>query len=252
MLRFSLTFGTSASKPEHKHKQQHTQNTNRERRAKHCIIPARQNKLEPNGKMFSKKTRCVFCPLNTEPPPRKMIQPQSILRVADNSGAKTVKCIKILNKSKFAYIGDCILVSIKSLKLNAGLDRKNSNVRVPSGASTKGGALKKKATGKASGGSIRKGQIYKALIIRTKSGTKAASIQRIRGRSSGKRKMGITTCDGTTTTAKHGSLIFQTNDVVLIDSQNNPIGSRVFGPVTRDLRAKNCGKKIISQSKRML
>ena len=180
-----------------------------------------------------------------------MIQPQSILRVADNSGAKTVKCIKILNKSKFAYIGDCILVSIKSLKLNAGLDRKNSNVRVSSSgtASTKGGSLKKKATGKASG--IRKGQIYKALIIRTKSGTKAASIQRIRGRSSGKRKMGITTCDGTTTTAKHGSLIFQTNDVVLIDSQNNPIGSRVFGPVTRDLRAKNF-KKIISQSKRML
>jgi large subunit ribosomal protein L14 len=65
--------------------------------------------------------------------------------------------------------------------------------------------------------------------------------------------MGIQTSAGTTTTVKHGSQSFQTNDVVLIDNQSspNPIGSRVFGPVTRDLRAKNYNK-VISQSKRML
>jgi large subunit ribosomal protein L14 len=64
--------------------------------------------------------------------------------------------------------------------------------------------------------------------------------------------MGITTSDGSATrNIKHSSLRFQTNDVVLVDGQTNPIGSRVFGPVTRDLRAKNYNK-VISQSKRML
>lgn len=137
-----------------------------------------------------------------------MIQIQSILKVADNSGAKTVKCIKILNKSKQAHIGDYILVSVQTVK---------SGLQNTTNFSTKRSS------------SIKKGQIFKALIIRTK--------KPISNR-------------------PHGhTLSFQSNDVVLLSSgpisNAKLIGSRIFGPVTRELRLKNY-TNIISQAKRIL
>ncbi len=131
-----------------------------------------------------------------------MIQTQTILNVADNSGAKTVKCIKILKKSKIASVGDCILVTVRSIRLGLGDQIK-----------------------KLGGRTLKRGSIFKALIIRTK------------------KKI---------FTRKYGHTVaFLSNDVVLINSQDHLIGSRIFGPITRELRAKNL-KKIISQSKRML
>lgn len=126
-----------------------------------------------------------------------MIQTQTILKVADNSGAKTAKCIKILGPRGSAFVGDCILVSIRSLR----------------------------------GRTIQKGQIYKALVIRTKKSQK------------------ISKCGH--------QFAFSSNSVALLapgkpaSSDDNLIGSRVFGPITRELRAKNF-TKVISQSKRML
>jgi large subunit ribosomal protein L14 len=134
-----------------------------------------------------------------------MIQPQTILQVADNSGAKTVKCIKILNsRSRYASVGDCILVSVRSVRSGSA-----SGPRLTSRG-------------------IQKGQIYKALVIRTKKGIS----NRIYGH----------------------SLAFPSNDVVLIDNQGGSIGSRIFGPVTRELLDPALGfsKKIISQAKKML
>lgn len=118
-----------------------------------------------------------------------MIQTQTILKVADNPGAKTAKCIKILTPRSYASIGDCILVSIRSIR----------------------------------GNTIQKGQIYKAPITRTK---KSRNMYALR-------------------------FNFEENEVVLINDQGNLIGSRIFGSITRDLRARNY-RKIISQSKRML
>lgn len=118
-----------------------------------------------------------------------MIQTQTILKVADNSGAKTAKCIKILTPRSYASIGDCILVSIRSVR----------------------------------GNTIQKGQIYKALVIRTKKSRSPYSLR----------------------------YTFLENEVVLINNQGNLIGSRIFGSITRDLRARNY-RKIISQSKRVL
>jgi large subunit ribosomal protein L14 len=120
-----------------------------------------------------------------------MIQRESILKVADNSGAKLVKCIKILNGARYANIGDKILVSVRS------------------------------CTSK----NIQKGQIFKALVIRTKKG--------VRNR-------------------KYRHLIsFNSNDVVLIQGEENLIGTRIFGPITRELRQKNY-RKILSKAKQML
>lgn len=121
-----------------------------------------------------------------------MIQTQTMLKVADNSGAKTAKCIKLLSSSRSAYVGDCVLVSVRSVR----------------------------------GKTVQKGQIYKALVIRTK------------------KSQSIPMCGH-----KFG---FRTNSVVLLSSKDaNLIGSRVVGPITRELRAKNF-VKVISQSKRML
>jgi large subunit ribosomal protein L14 len=142
-----------------------------------------------------------------------MIQTQTILKVADNSGAKTVKCIKVLNKSNVASIGDCILVSVRSVRSGIAGAKGNNNI-----AST---------TKRSSG--VKKGQVYKALVIRTKTG--------VSNRPNGHH------------------IAFQSNDVVLLSSgsanQDNLIGSRIFGPITRELRQKNY-KKIISQAKRMI
>ena len=113
-----------------------------------------------------------------------MIQMQSKLDVADNSGAKQVKCVKVLGGSKrmSANLGDIIVVAIQQ-------------------------ALP--------GGKIKKGEVKKAVIVRTK-----YPIRR-----------------------EDGSYIrFDNNSVVLLNPQNEPIGTRIFGPVARELRGKNFTK----------
>lgn len=119
-----------------------------------------------------------------------MIQQQTILKVSDNSGAKTVKCIKVLGgfKKKYAKLGDVIVVSVQKLR----------------------NKLKKDAK-------VKKKEIYKALIIRTKTYSK--------------KKNGF-------------DIQFQENAVVLINNQNNPIGTRVIGPLPKKLKKKNFQKLI--------
>ena len=111
-----------------------------------------------------------------------MIQQQTILKVTDNSGAKTVKCIKVLNgfKRRFAILGDTIIVSIQKLRNKARLASK-----------------------------VRKGEVHKAIIIRTKKKTMKK--------------------DGT-------SIFFQSNAVSLINKQGKPIASRVIGPLPKVLK----------------
>jgi large subunit ribosomal protein L14 len=122
-----------------------------------------------------------------------MIQMQSNLEVADNSGARRVMCIKVLggSKRKFASVGDVIVVSVKEA--------------IPRGR-------------------VKKGDVHRAVIVRT-----ATPIRR-----------------------PDGSLIrFDTNAAVLINKHNEPIGSRIFGPVTRELRSK-AFMKIISLAPEVL
>ena len=122
-----------------------------------------------------------------------MIQMQSKLDVADNSGAKLVQCIKVLGGSKrrTAGVGDIIVVSVKEA--------------IPRGR-------------------VKKGEVLKAVIVRTKK-----EIRR-----------------------KDGSAIrFDKNAAVLINKQQEPIGTRIFGPVTRELRAKKF-MKIISLAPEVL
>ncbi len=116
-----------------------------------------------------------------------MIQMQSNLNVADNSGARKIQCIKILGGSKrrFASIGDIIIVSIKDA--------------IPRGK-------------------VKKGEIFKAVVVRT--------------------KKDFNRTDGTT-------IRFDKNAAVLLDKQEEPIATRIFGPVTRELRVKKF-MKIIS------
>jgi large subunit ribosomal protein L14 len=116
-----------------------------------------------------------------------MIQTESVLDVADNSGAKKLLCIKVLGGSKrrYASVGDVIVVSIKEAIPNA---------------------------------KVKKGSVMKAVIVRT-----AKEMRR-----------------------KDGSYIrFDTNSAVLIDDDGEPIGTRIFGPVARELRAKKY-MKIVS------
>jgi large subunit ribosomal protein L14 len=148
-----------------------------------------------------------------------MIQTQTILKVADNSGAKTVKCIKVLGKSSnshydYASIGDCILVSVRSLRSGASGNLSNNPKGTSGGKGNKGKIMK-----------VQKGQVYKALVIRTK--------KNITKRGNGH------------------ILSFESNDVVLLNTQDNLIGSRIFGPITRELRARNF-RKVMSQSKKLL
>ncbi|MBQ1265621.1 MAG: 50S ribosomal protein L14 [Proteobacteria bacterium] len=122
-----------------------------------------------------------------------MIQMQSVLSVADNSGAKKVQCIKVIggSKRKYAGIGDVIVVSVKDAIPNS---------------------------------KVKKGDVHQAVIVRT-----AKEIAR-----------------------KDGSYIrFDQNAAVLIDAQKNPIGTRIFGPVARELRAKSY-LKIISLAPEVL
>jgi len=122
-----------------------------------------------------------------------MIQMQSNLSVADNSGARRVQCIKVLggSKRKTAGIGDVIVVSIKEA--------------IPRGR-------------------VKKGEMHRAVIVRT--------------------RKDIRRSDGTV-------IRFDRNAAVLITNQGEPIGTRIFGPVTRELRSKQY-MKIISLAPEVL
>ena len=115
-----------------------------------------------------------------------MIQTESVLDVADNSGAKRVKCLKVLGGSRrrYAAVGDVIVVSIKECM----------------------------PTGK-----VKKGEVARAVIVRTK-----REHQRT---------------DGT-------YVKFDVNSAVLVNKDNEPIGTRIFGPVARELRSKKFMKII--------
>ncbi len=122
-----------------------------------------------------------------------MIQQQSRLEVADNSGARSVMCIKVLGGSmrKTATVGDVIVVSIKEA--------------IPRGK-------------------VKKGEVHRAVIVRT--------------------RRDIHRADGST-------IRFDRNAAVLLTKQNEPIGTRIFGPVTRELRAKQF-MKIVSLAPEVL
>ena len=110
-----------------------------------------------------------------------MIQTESELGIADNSGARRVKCIKVLGGShrRYARIGDIIKVTVKEA--------------IPKGR-------------------VQKGQVMNAVVVRTRKGVRRVD----------------------------GSLIkFDENAAVLLNQQNQPVGTRIFGPVTRELRTEN-------------
>ena len=108
-----------------------------------------------------------------------MIQPQTILNVADNTGARSVMCIKVLGGSKrqYAGIGDIIKIAVKDA---------------------------------APRGRVKKGEVYNAVVVRTAKGVRRSD----------------------------GSLIkFDNNAAVILNAKLEPIGTRIFGPVTRELRS---------------
>ena len=110
-----------------------------------------------------------------------MIQTESELEIADNSGARRVKCIKVLGGShrRYAHIGDVIKVTVKEA--------------IPRGR-------------------VQKGQVMNAVVVRTRKGVRRGD----------------------------GSLIkFDENAAVLLNQQNQPVGTSIFGPVTRELRTEN-------------
>jgi large subunit ribosomal protein L14 len=122
-----------------------------------------------------------------------MIQMESVLEVADNSGAKRVKCIKVLggSKRKVAGLGDVIRVSIKDCTANSR---------------------------------VKKGELALAVIVRTKKEVRRSD----------------------------GSYIkFDLNSAVLVDENNEPVGTRIFGPVARELRARKF-MKIVSLAPEVL
>lgn len=122
-----------------------------------------------------------------------MIQMESVLDVADNSGAKRVKCVKVLggSKRKYASVGDVIVVSVKDAAPN---------------------------------GKVKKGQIQRAVVVRTRKELRRADGSYIR---------------------------FDTNSAVLVSKDNEPIGTRIFGPVARELRAQGF-TKIVSLAPEVL
>ncbi len=122
-----------------------------------------------------------------------MIQPQTILSVADNTGAKKIMCFRILGgtKRKYAHIGDIIIASVKE------------------------------AT---PGGVVKKGEVVKAVVVRTKKETRRPDGSYIR---------------------------FDENAAVIINDQMNPRGTRIFGPVARELRDRDF-MKIISLAPEVL
>tara|TARA_B100000700_G_C14961068_1_gene816471 strand:+ start:349 stop:717 length:369 start_codon:yes stop_codon:yes gene_type:complete len=122
-----------------------------------------------------------------------MIQVQTELNVADNTGAKIVECIKVLggSKQRYASIGDLIVISVKEAIPN---------------------------------GKVKKGSVHRAVIVRT--------------------KKAIYRNDGS-------AVKFDNNAVVITDDKGEPIGTRIFGPVTRELRTKG-QTKIISLAPEVL
>ena len=122
-----------------------------------------------------------------------MIQMQSVLQIADNSGAKKVQCIKVLGGShrRYAGIGDVIKVSIKDA--------------IPRGK-------------------VKKGDVYNAVVVRTATGVRRRDGSQIR---------------------------FDNNAAVLLNSKLEPIGTRIFGPVTRELRGEKY-MKIVSLAPEVL
>ena len=122
-----------------------------------------------------------------------MLQQESRMRVADNTGARELLCIRVLGGSKrrYAHVGDTIVGTVKTAQ---------------------------------PGGSVKKGEVVKAVIVRTKK-----SFQR---------------ADGT-------SIQFDENACVIIDAQRNPRGTRIFGPVARELRERNF-MKIVSLAPEVL
>jgi large subunit ribosomal protein L14 len=122
-----------------------------------------------------------------------MIQMQSVLEAADNSGARRLKCIKVLGGSRrrYAGIGDIIKVSISEANPHS---------------------------------KVKRGEIYQAIVVRTRKGVRRAD----------------------------GSVIrFDGNAAVLLNSQFQPIGTRIFGPVTRELRTERF-MKIVSLAPEVL
>ena len=122
-----------------------------------------------------------------------MIQTESTLNVADNSGARSVKCIRVLggSKRKYASIGDVIVVTIKEAIPNAR---------------------------------VKKGEVKRAVVVRTKKGV---------GRPDG------------------SHILFDENAAVLIDNQREVLGTRIFGPVGRELRSRGF-MKIVSLAPEVL
>jgi len=122
-----------------------------------------------------------------------MIQLQTMLNAADNSGAKMLMCIKVLGgtRRRYATVGDVIKVSIQDA--------------IPRGK-------------------VKKGEVYNAVVVRTRKGVRRAD----------------------------GSLIrFDTNAAVLLNNKHEPIGTRIFGPVTRELRSEKF-MKIVSLAPEVL
>ena len=115
-----------------------------------------------------------------------MIQMQSVLDVADNSGAKKLQCIKVLggSKRKYASVGDIIVVSVKEAIPN---------------------------------GKVKKGTLARAVIVRTSKELRRTDGSYIR---------------------------FDNNSAVLVTNDGEPVGTRIFGPVARELRAKNFMKSV--------
>jgi len=122
-----------------------------------------------------------------------MIQTETVLQVADNSGARRVKCIKVLGGSKrrYARVGDVIVVAVKEA--------------IP-------------------GGKVKRGEVQRAVVVRT-----AKEFRRQDG----------------------SSIRFDENAAVLLSKQDEPLGTRIFGPVTRELRSKGY-MKIISLAPEVL
>ena len=122
-----------------------------------------------------------------------MIQMQTVLDVADNSGAQKVQCIKVLggSKRKYASIGDLVVVSVKEAAPHS---------------------------------KVKKGEVVRAVVVRTRK-----EIRRV---------------DGT-------YIRFDTNSAVIVNPQGEPVGTRIFGPVARELRAKRF-MKIVSLAPEVL
>ena len=122
-----------------------------------------------------------------------MIQQQTRLLVADNTGAKEVMCIKVLGGAhrRYAHIGDIIVASVKSAEPN---------------------------------GSVKKGEVIRGVIVRTKSPVKRSDGSKLR---------------------------FDSNALVILEKEKNPRGTRIFGPIARELREKKF-TKIISLAAEVL